>query len=118
MIYAPFGNIPDEHWQHLALHSVRPLPTGGYRLAYDPEIALPFRGNAEIEDVELWDIWQGVRCPVLLLHGEQSQLLLPEIITQMQAIHPTMQVATIPNVGHAPVLMNEQQIQLIKDWFL
>ncbi len=35
-IHAPFGELTDEQWAHLARHSARELPDGRVALHYDP----------------------------------------------------------------------------------
>ena len=60
--------------------------------------------------------WQSIRCPVLVLRGEESDMLLPEIITKMMYLQPNTKVVTIPQCGHAPSLMTPEQIQIIEDW--
>lgn len=113
-IHAPFGQLSDAQWQQLTQHSVRQQADGTYRLHYDPHIRQSFQTT--IEDVALWSVWQKVSCPVLLLHGVDSDLLLPEVIEQMQQDHDKLQVVSIEGTGHAPALMNAEQIQLIKDF--
>lgn len=53
---------------------------------------------------------------MLLLHGEKSDLLLPETIEKMKENHENLDVKTIKNCGHAPALMSYPQINLIKTW--
>ncbi len=119
--YAPFGPLTDAQWQHLARHSVKPKATGGYCLSYDPKIAHPFlqvEQMTEIQDVELWHIWESLDCRILSLRGEESDVLLPETIAQMQASKPQMQAINFPEIGHAPALMAEEQIEAIQNWLL
>ncbi|ACK71828.1 alpha/beta hydrolase fold protein [Gloeothece citriformis PCC 7424] len=116
--YQPFGNLTDEQWQHLTQYSVKSLPEGGYTLNYDPQISFPYQ-NTPLESLkaqEFWQWWEGISCPILLLHGQESDLLLPDTISQMKEIHPDMTVVSFPDVGHAPALMNDEQIQIIKNW--
>jgi pimeloyl-ACP methyl ester carboxylesterase len=42
--------------------------------------------------------------PVLLVRGETSDLLSPEIMAKMQKRAPKMDVVEVPGVGHAPML--------------
>ncbi|NES84463.1 MAG: alpha/beta hydrolase [Moorea sp. SIO2B7] len=119
--YAPFGNLTDSQWQHLAKNSVKSLPEGGYRLHYDPQIGKPFKAasiSAKFKDIEFWQIWESISCPVLLLRGEESDLLLPKTIKQMQRNKSQMQVINFPKIGHAPALMAQEQIEVIKNWLL
>lgn len=115
-IYTTFGHLSDLHWQHITQHGVRITENGSYVLAYDPGIALPFQNI--IEDMNLWPLWEKITCPVLLLRGEDSDLLPLDVATQMQEIHPTMHTVTFKGIGHAPALMDNEQIQIIKSWLL
>lgn len=113
LIHAPFGDLSDLHWRHLTVHSVAPAE-GGYRLAYDPAIALPFA--QAIEDIDLWPVWEAINLPVLVLRGERSDLLLPETAAQMGERGPGARVVEVPGCGHAPALMEPGQIALVESW--
>lgn len=116
-IHATFGHLPHEHWQHLAKHSARVNKDGHFYLAYDPNIAANFREAAQ-DDIELWSVWEQIKCPVMLIHGIESDLLLPGTIEQMQKKHPEMQVVHCVKVGHTPALMSSEQIETVKHWLL
>ncbi|MEZ5673492.1 MAG: alpha/beta hydrolase [Thiotrichaceae bacterium] len=113
-VYHSFGELTDSQWQYLTYHSVRPLLSGGYQLHYDPEITQVF--NQAVEDIELWQIWEKVHCPVLILRGAQSDVLTEATVTEMCRIHPQTQVVEFPNVGHAPPLLNDEQQSVIMNW--
>lgn len=114
--YTTFGQLSDVHWRHIAEHGSHMTENGSYILTYDPGIALPFQGI--IEDMDLWSLWEKVTCPVLLLRGENSDLLRADIVAKMQEVNPTMHVVTFKGVGHAPALMDDEQIQVVKSWLL
>jgi pimeloyl-ACP methyl ester carboxylesterase len=119
-VHVGFGPLADEEWAHLARHSVRANPGGGFRLLYDPAIADPFRKAAE-SDADLWSAWAKVRAPVLVLRGEASEVLSPDTVRLMAAggpdgAGPKAEVVTFPGVGHAPALMNGNQIAKVADW--
>jgi pimeloyl-ACP methyl ester carboxylesterase len=116
-VFAPFGPLTDEQWRHLALHGTRPVPEGGYRLAYDPAIAVPFKAG-ESQDVDLWAVWDAVRCPVLVLRGAESDVLPPEVAAEMRRRGPQAEVVEFAGVGHAPALMALDQIKAVRDWLL
>jgi pimeloyl-ACP methyl ester carboxylesterase len=113
-IYAGFGNLSNEQWHHIARHSEGRKPDGKLGLAFDPNISLalkpPFR------DVVLWPLWDAVRCPVLVLRGENSEVLLPEVAEEMTRRGPKANVRVIPGCGHAPALMSPDQIALVETW--
>lgn len=115
--YAPFGDLTDAQWRHLTRHSVRQLPEGGYALHYDPAIGNAFQRIAR-EDLNLWAVWEAIRCPVLVLHGEHSDVLPPDLAQEMARRNPRTELAHIRGAGHAPPLMSEDQIKLVRDWLL
>jgi pimeloyl-ACP methyl ester carboxylesterase len=117
-VSAPFGVLTDEQWRHLTVHTVRPVVAGGFEMAYDPGIAEPFRQAMGQGDVELWPIYDAVRCPTLVLRGAQSDLLTAETARRMTERGPRARVAEIAAVGHAPVLMDEAQIGVVRDFLL
>jgi pimeloyl-ACP methyl ester carboxylesterase len=116
--YSGFGKLTSSLWQHLAKHTVKSATDGGYILHYDPQISYLLRTFPDLEDIDLWEVWQNINCPTLLIHGEESDLLLPETITQMQSLKPDLEVVQIAETGHAPSLMTPEQINLILDWLV
>lgn len=114
-VYAPFGDIGEEGWRALVASSAREAD-GGWALAYDPGIAVNLRAGPA-EDVLLWPLWDALTCPVLVLHGLESDLLLTQTCEEMAARHPDTEVVHLPGVGHAPLLMSGDQIDLV-DAFL
>jgi pimeloyl-ACP methyl ester carboxylesterase len=69
-------------------------------------------------DLELWPLWDAIKCPTLVLRGAQSDLLTRETCEQMKRRGPKAQVVEIPGVGHAPTLMHADQIKLVRDFLL
>jgi pimeloyl-ACP methyl ester carboxylesterase len=114
-VHAPFGPLSDQQWRHLATHGGR-VEDGELALAYDPGIAVPFTAAGALADTDLWSIWDAIRCPVLVLRGESSDLLSAETVAEMAARGPKATVVEIKGCGHAPALMAEDQIAIIDDW--
>jgi pimeloyl-ACP methyl ester carboxylesterase len=110
-VHAPFGITEDAQWRHLATHSVRPDAQGGLRLHYDPAIAAAFTGP--LQDVNLWPLWDMIKVPTLLLRGADSDLLTAETAAEMTRRGPCARLIEFANCGHAPALMNAQQIDSI-----
>lgn len=112
-----FGTLGDDAWRHMAEHGARQLPDGRYGLAYDPGIASAFTGQP-LDNVDLWALWDRIRCPVLVLRGANSDLLLPETVQDMAVRGPKARVVEIADTGHAPSLMVPDQIAIIRDFLL
>jgi len=115
-IHAPFGPLSDEQWAHLAEHSARQRDDGKFVLSYDPNIAEPFKTTEPVDDLDLWSLWDAIRCPTLALRGAESDLLLAETAGAMTERGPKADLATIDGVGHAPALMDLEQIAIIESW--
>jgi pimeloyl-ACP methyl ester carboxylesterase len=116
-VHAPFGNLSDAQWRHLTRHSVRQREDGGYALRYDPKIAEAFKALAP-EDIEMWEIWDRIEVPVLVLRGETSDLLLADVAEEMTKRGPKAELVEFPDCGHAPALMDPAQIAVVRDWLL
>lgn len=112
-VHAPFGPLTDGQWRHLAEHSARRRQDGTLGLAYDPGIAAAFAGP--VADVDLWMVWNQIRCPVLVVRGAESDLLTAATAERMAA-RPNTTLLTIPGCGHAPALMTADQTAPIRDW--
>jgi pimeloyl-ACP methyl ester carboxylesterase len=112
-VHAPFGALTDAQWRHMAVHGARE-DRGCYRLHYDPAIAIPFK-EQEPQDVDLRPVWRNVTCPTLVLRGAASDLLLPETATEMTA-DGRAALVEIPGCGHAPALMDPDQIAIVADF--
>lgn len=117
-ICAPFGSLTEEQWQHLIHHSLARGGDGRWRFTYDPDIALPFRNAYLLQDVQLWPLYEAIRCPVLALRGATSDLLTREVWLAMGERGPRATLIEIPGVGHAPMLMEEDQIRRVRDYLL
>jgi pimeloyl-ACP methyl ester carboxylesterase len=71
-----------------------------------------------IEDVDLWPVWDEIRCPVLVLRGAQSDLLLAATAEEMTRRGPGAEVVEIDGTGHAPALMAKDQIEIVREWLV
>jgi pimeloyl-ACP methyl ester carboxylesterase len=116
-VHAPFGDLTDTQWRHLATHGALPLDGGGYGLAYDPKIGDAFRA-APIADLDLWALWDRIECPVLVLRGAESDLLTRSVAEEMTQRGPKAELIEFANCGHAPALMAPEQIAAVRDWLL
>lgn len=116
-INAPFGPLTDEQWAHYAQHGSRQTEDGDLGLAYDPAIGLALRSGA-LEEVSMWPVWDAVRCPVLILRGAESDVLLPETAEEMLAKKPQAKLVEFTGIGHVPALMAKDQIDIVREWLL
>jgi len=113
---ATFGPHTDAEWRFLTEVVVRKNADGTLRMHYDPKLAEPFRALMPEKDLELWPLWDAIRCPTLVLRGAQSDLLAAATCEQMKRRGPKATVVEIPGVGHAPTLMHDDQIRIVRDF--
>jgi pimeloyl-ACP methyl ester carboxylesterase len=112
--YRSFGNLSDAQWRHLSETSIR-RDGEGWRLHYDPQIAVPFR-EAGASDIDLWALWDVISAPVLVLRGAESDLLLSATAAEMSERGPRAELIEVAGCGHAPALLDPDQIDPIRDW--
>lgn len=117
---APFGALTDAQWRHLTAYSVRAMDDaqGGYAMVYDPGLGDAFRDAPITADIDLWPVYDAVRCPTLALRGAQSDLLEGVTFAAMAARGPRARTVEFAGVGHAPMLMDPAQIAVVRDFLL
>ena len=108
-----WGELTAAQWRHLALHGAR-REEDGYRLHYDPQIARLVQPFPFAPGVFFWDSWYKVRCPVLLIRGEHSQVFPRSVADTMLEIKSDAKLVEIPGCGHAPALMSSAQIGIVR----
>ena len=117
-ISAPFGPHSDAQWRFLTETWLRRNDDGTWRAHYDPRIAEVFRAGLPQDDLELWPVYDAIRCPTLVLRGEHSDLLTRETALALRLRGPKATVVEIRGVGHAPTLMHPDQIALVRNFLL
>lgn len=115
-ISVPFGALSDEQWRHLTVHSAKQHADGTWGFRYDPAIANALGG--ELNDIDLSAYWDAVRCPTLLLRGADSDILLRATAEAMTQRGPKATLVEFQAVGHAPMLMSDEQVTVVRDFLL
>jgi pimeloyl-ACP methyl ester carboxylesterase len=114
-VSAPFGLKTEAQWRQITQTVVRPSATG-LRLHYDRDIAVPFRLAPPVADLELWNFYDAILAKTLVIRGEHSDLIDRATVAQMCSRGPKAQAVEAPGVGHAPMLMDPEQIQFVTDF--
>lgn len=115
-VLAPFGPHSDEQWHHLVLHGAREFDDGSWGFAYDPSIGRALEGD--LNDIDLAAFWDAVRCPTLIVRGEHSDILLRETAEAMTQRGPKAQLVELEGIGHAPTLMHDAQVKIVRDFLM
>ena len=116
-ICAPYGPHSDAQWRQITEAWVKKAGDG-WQPNYDPRIAEAFRATLPETDLELWPLYDAVRCPTLVLRGEQSDLLSRETTDKMRSRGPKARVFEVKGVGHTPTLMHDDQISVVREFLM
>ena len=113
-VHAAFGPHTDEQWRHMAETSFRRTNDGHFTNHYDPQVMQVFAKVLEEGHLELWNLYDAITCPTLVIRGDLSDLLLDAVAKDMSQRGPKAPTVTVPNCGHAPGLNTEEQIVLVE----
>jgi pimeloyl-ACP methyl ester carboxylesterase len=97
----------DADWDAFARRTFREGTEGAPVPDYDPDISVPIKAaGAKALVPNLWPMFRRLTRgrPVLLIRGQNSDLLSEEIASKMRKAARKMVFAEIPVVGHAPML--------------
>lgn len=113
---SPFGIKSEINWQHIFTYGIVE-DNGKFRLNYDPKIMIAFANPEKVEDANMWGLLEGVsKIPTLLIRGADSDLLTRDTALQMKEKIPGLTLYEVAGAGHAPALMEDDQISFIKNW--
>ncbi|MEP3332597.1 alpha/beta hydrolase [Sedimentitalea sp.] len=109
-----FPDLTTDIWLALAAAQYEETPTG-LSLRYDLHLRDALLAQAEAgPPPDLWPLFDALRpLPVGVLRGANSDILSPETLGEMQARHPGLIAATVPNRGHVPLLNEPESLDLI-----
>jgi pimeloyl-ACP methyl ester carboxylesterase len=109
------GPVSDDIRFNLTFHQTRWSDEEGGRVyRHDVRAMQAYRRTAH-RSVMQWAEWQAVQCPVLLVHGMQSDALFEPTIRRMSR-GKDITVLHIPETGHTPLLADRNQIGFIRLW--
>lgn len=118
-VSSSFGKLSDELWREFTRH-VYIRVDGKWIKHYDPAIAIPFASmSAEASrqgEQVLWQAWDAIDCPTLVIRGQDSDLLSSTTLAEMLRSQPLSRARSFADVGHAPSLMVPDQIQAVTEF--
>lgn len=120
-VAASFGLSAREEWRSIT-ETVMRQDGDGWVLHYDPRLALPFKANTPESiaagEKAMWALYENIQCPTLLLRGAQSDLLTPATAQAMTQRGPKAKLVQFEGVGHAPMLMHDDQLNPVIQFLL
>jgi pimeloyl-ACP methyl ester carboxylesterase len=116
-----FGPHTREQW--LALTEPQLQHEGSvFKPRSDPSIAVPFKAvtppMAQAGEALLWQAWDGLTLPTLLLRGRDSDLLSAATAQSMTERGPRARLVQFDGVGHAPMLVQTEQVAAVREFLL
>lgn len=120
-VSAGFGNHDQAGWEDLTRH-VFNKQDGCWVKHYDLRISEPFAGESESKiqasEAILWAAYESIASPILVVRGEESDLLTAEVATEMLERNRHASLHNVPNVGHAPTFRSADQIDPLIEFLL
>ena len=117
------GFGPHSRAQWLALTRPQLIPDGaGFKPCYDPALAKPFGlvtpDLARAGEALLWQSYDRLSCPTLLLRGADSDLLSRATAQAKSQRGPRARLVEFAGVGHAPTLVQPDQVRAVREFLL
>ncbi len=91
---------------HLALLSAGPIPS--------PRAFGPCDVRRVADDLDVWDAYDAIAAPTLLLRGAASDVLAAPVAARMTQRGPKPRLIEFAGVGHAPTLATAAEIELLR----
>jgi pimeloyl-ACP methyl ester carboxylesterase len=106
----------DQQWREITAPLIKP-DGEGFVFRYDPGIAVNVRAATpqvmQAGERTIAALYDAIACPTLLVRGALSDVLTEETVRDMAARGPRPRVHTFAGVGHAPMLLDPDQIEVI-----
>lgn len=112
-----FPDVRDSQWEEVAHQwynerNGRPAP--GYDAKLGKALSTLYQPVPH-----LWPQFEALKnVPILVVRGENSDLLSAETVDEMRRRHPALATITVANQGHAPLLKDGPTIEAIRHFLL
>lgn len=116
-----FGPHTPQQWRALSEPQLKPQGDG-FVLRSDPGIGVPIAATTmevfKAGEAMLWAAYDRVKPPVLLLRGEASDALSRATAEAMGQRGPRARLVEFAGVGHAPTLVQPDQVKAVREFLL
>ena len=93
---------PLETQHYIGGHSARQFPDGGWRHKFDRSV------YALREQMDGLPCWDRIKVPALLVRGDRSPRITPEILAAVKARAPQVELATVADADHHVMIDNPE----------
>jgi cobalt-zinc-cadmium efflux system protein len=120
LLTTTFGRHTPEQLRELNLPQIV-YKDGAWRLHYDPQINAPIMATnpmtALAGEKALWQSFDAIKIPTLIVRGAESDLLAPATVAEMCQRNRNAAAIEVPEAGHAPAFILPNQLQIARDFF-
>ena len=117
-----FGAHSPDEWLGLSRPQLKPDEQGGFVPRCDPAIVAPIAAMtpeiAAAGEAMMWQSYDRVTAPTLLLRGADSDLLSRATAQSMTERGPKARLHEFAGVGHAPTLVHADQRRVVREFLL
>ncbi|MEH6809603.1 MAG: alpha/beta hydrolase [Hyphomonas oceanitis] len=113
----PYPRLTPEDWIAFARRTHREEDNGQVVPDFDPAIITPVPDKPPglAARLGMWRLFAKMKtAPLLVIRGEQSDILSAKTADKMVKRHKRASLATIPGVGHAPLLNEPESLSAIR----
>ncbi len=112
-----FKDLDDTQWAAFAHQLYRDVD-GHPKIDYDPGLRKIFSANPMNSKPSVPEMWPQFKAlagiPVLVIRGENTDILSQQTVERMGEAHPALNAVTIVDRGHAPFLTESRAIRAIR----
>lgn len=118
VFHGQFPNLTSEQWLAGAERTWRRERNGALVPTYDVNLSRSLSAmDIETPLPPLWNEFEALaRVPMLVIHGERSDILSAATVVAMAERHPGMETIEVPDQGHVPLLEGNDIIQRVTDF--
>lgn len=114
---AQYPLTPEAELRHANYHNLSRAADGKWRWRWDPALLIRRRLNRSLR-MDLYTYMQRVQCPALLLRGQESPLLTPEVARKMVRTLPQARLVEIAGAAHTVNADNAPEFNAVTTAFL
>jgi len=112
-----FPDVPEHQWEDVArqwYNERNGKPAQGYDQKLGKALSVLYEPVPA-----LWPQFEALkRVPVLVVRGENSDVLAASTVDEMRRRHPALATVTVPSQGHAPLLKDVSTIEAIRHFLI
>ncbi|HEY7268828.1 MAG TPA: alpha/beta hydrolase [Dehalococcoidia bacterium] len=107
---------PEEHHRYRINHNLMQTADGKWTWKYDKALRSG-TPRPSIDNDQQWANWRAIRCPILLLRGENSDVLAPAVAERMARENANTKLVTIAGSGHSIPLDKPEAFEAaVREW--